>query len=82
MLSHTERRIHESYEAARERDAEGSEPEIACQECEEVLDENHAHSLEGITYCAGCALHRAATLFHDLEKMWAARPAAERLEAL
>lgn len=82
MLSHAERRIHESHEAARERDAEGAEPEIACQECEAELDEDRVHTLEGITYCATCALHQGAVMFHMLDKRWAARPAAERLECL
>ncbi len=83
MLMTTDtKRIHQSYEDAREREAEGTEPEVACQEREAELDEDHAHSLEGITYCAGCALHRAATLFHDLEKLWPKRTAAFRLEAL
>ncbi len=82
MLSHTERRIHQSHETAREREAEGEEPEVACQECEAELDEGHVHSLAGITYCADCGLHAAAVEFHDLEKLWPTRTAAFRLEVL
>ena len=81
-LSQAERSIHESHENAREREACGREPDVTCQECEAEIDEDHAHSLEGITYCAGCALHAAAVEFHDLEKLWPGRPAAFRLEVL
>lgn len=81
MLTSSERRIFQSHEDARERAACGEEPEVACEECEAGLDEDREHVLEGITYCASCALHRASTLY-GLDKLWAARPAAERLEVL
>ena len=81
-LTTNERRIHQSHEDAREREACGEEPEIACAECDDALDEEKAHTLEGITYCATCALHQGAVMFHMLDKLWAGRPAKERLECL
>ena len=73
-LSPSDRRIHESYEAARELDAEGPEPEESCGACERPLVEYDGVRLEGDWLCAACVLEIAAQRAID---GWLTRPEIE-----
>jgi len=77
LTSH-ERSIHESHEAARERQAEGAQADVSCEYCEAELYEEHAHVLAGETFCSTCALDEVARL--RVATTWSSLTPAQRLE--
>lgn len=78
-LTSEERRIHQSHEDAREREACGEEPEVACCECEADAggDRQEPHLIEGLAYCTPCALKECVRILgldgSDVERRGAAR---------
>lgn len=78
-LTPATRRIHESYEHARELEAAGGEPNAECSDCGRELGEGDEIRLDGALYCARCAVASGADL---LWSGWLARPIPERYRIL
>ncbi len=78
-LSPSERRTHESYEYAREAEAEGPGTEESCGACERPMAEDEGVRLEGDWCCAACVLQVASERALD---GWATRPEIERNQIL
>ena len=74
-LSPSDRRIHESYEFAREAAEEGPEAEESCGACGESLAEDDGIWIDGSWCCAVCVLQEGARL---VVEDWPTRSPAER----
>lgn len=83
MLTANDRRALQSHEDAREREACGEEPEVACCECggEAGGDRLDPHLVEGRAYCSPCALAECVRILY-LDGSVMERRGAARLEVL